>query len=144
MRCIDVNVLVYAHRVDVDHHAEYAEWLESARRGSEPLGVADLVLSGFLRVVTHPRVFRDPSRLDVALEFANELRRSPAVMPLEPAERHWHVFTELCAEVFARGNDIADAYLAALAIEHGAVLVSADRGFSRFRALRTEHPLDDA
>lgn len=56
MRCVDVNVLVYAHRSDVPDHARYLSWLDAARRGSEPLGLSDVVAAGFLRVVTHPRV----------------------------------------------------------------------------------------
>ena len=60
MRCVDVNVLVYAHRADVPDHEMFHAWLHTARVAVEPLGLADLVLSGFMRVVTHPRIFRDP------------------------------------------------------------------------------------
>jgi toxin-antitoxin system PIN domain toxin len=142
MKCVDVNVLVFAHRVESPHHERHRAWLEAARTGIEPLGVADVVLSGFLRVVTHRRIFREPTPIDVAMTFVDGLLRSPAVMRLVPGDGHWSVFTELCRRVEAAGNTVPDAYLAALAIEAGGTLVSADRGFARFPGLRWSHPLD--
>ena len=142
MRCVDVNVLVNAHRTEAPSHAPWNEWLESARVASEPLGVASLVLSGFLRVVTHSRVFGRPTTLSDALAFAEALRSSPSVVEVVPGERHWSIFSDLCTAAGARGNLVPDAYLAALAIESGAVWVTADRGFARFSGLRVEHPVD--
>lgn len=142
MRCVDVNVLVYAHRADVDRHAEYRGWLDEARTAHEPLGVSSVVLSGFVRVVTHPKVFREPTPLDVALEFAGALRGSPAAVTVEPGARHWSIFEELCRLVEAHGNGVPDAYLAALAIENGATWYSADRSFARYPTLRWRHPFD--
>lgn len=77
MRCVDVNVLVYAHRLESPDHDRYATWLDEARAGDEPLGLSDMVLSGFLRVVTHPRVFKEPTPLASALEFVDALRAAP-------------------------------------------------------------------
>ena len=142
MRCVDVNVLVYAHRADVDRHAEYRDWLEAARAAPEPLGVSSVVLSGFVRIVTHPKVFREPTSLDVALTFAGALRGSPAAIAVEPGIRHWSIFEELCRRVEVRGNDVPDAFLAALAIEQGATWYSADGSFARYPTLRWQHPLD--
>jgi toxin-antitoxin system PIN domain toxin len=142
MRCVDVNVLVYAHRPESPNHEDHREWLEQARKGVEPLGIPATVMSGFLRVVTHPRVFTEPSPLDVALEFAEALHRSPAVVPVAPGERHWHIFTDLCRRLGARGNAVPDAFLAAIAIEQGATWVSTDRGFAGVPGLRWVHPLD--
>ncbi|HLG01702.1 MAG TPA: type II toxin-antitoxin system VapC family toxin [Acidimicrobiia bacterium] len=144
MRCIDVNVLVNAHRVDAPHHDDHRRWLDHARQDHEPLGVTDLVLSGFLRVVTHPRVFREPTPLAVAIDFVEALRSSPAVTSIAPGDRHWAIFIDLCRTGDARGNLIPDAFLAALAIENSATLVTADRGFRRFDGLRLENPADDA
>lgn len=143
MRCVDVNVLVYAHRREAERHGAYLSWLDEARRGPEPLGVIDVVLSGFVRVVTHPRVFVDPTPLATALAFAEAVRGAPAALVVTPGPRHWRLFTDLCSTTEVRGNLVPDAYLAATAIEAGATWVSADRGFSRFRALRLQHPLDD-
>lgn len=142
MRCVDVNVLVNAHRVDAPDHERHLAWLDEARVAAEPLGLSDIVLSGFLRVVTHPKVFRDPTPPVTALEFAENVRRSPAAVAISPGERHWEIFTDLCRSADARGNLVPDAFLAALAIENNATFVTADRGFHRFPALRVEHPVD--
>ncbi len=142
MRCVDVNVLVYAHREDVDEHEAYRTWLDLARRGPEPLAIASIVASGFLRIVTHPRVFAVPTPVDAALEFLDVLHRSPAVEPLTPGARHWSIFVELCRRIGARGNQVPDAYLASIAIEQGATWVSADRGFAGYPGLRWAHPID--
>ena len=141
MRCVDVNVLVYAHRPESPDHGGYREWLEEARRGVEPLGIPAIVLSGFLRVVTHPRIFKQPTPLDVALEFLEAVRGSPATVPVLPGDRHWQIFTDLCRQLDAKGNTVPDAFLAAIAIEQGASWVSADRGFAGFPGLHWIHPL---
>ena len=106
--------------------------------------MSDLVLSGFVRVVTHPRVFVEPTPLVVALSFAELVRTAPASVKVSPGARHWELFRDLCEKTGARGNAVPDAYLAALAIELGATWISADRGFSRFSGLRWQHPLDPA
>ncbi len=143
MRCVDVNVLVDAHRPDAPNHEAVLGWLQQARQRGEPIGLPSLVASGFLRVVTHPRVFKEPTPIRTALAFVDALHRSPAVVALEPGERHWSIFTDLCRSLAVKGNDIPDAYLAAIAIEHGARVVTSDRGFARF-GLRTELPGPDA
>lgn len=141
MRCVDVNVLVNAHRSDGHRHTEFRDWLERARRADEPLGLVDVVLSGFLRVVTHPRVFRDPTPLLDALEFVDSLRVTPNAMRVQPGERHWSIFRGLVETSEARGNLVADAFLAATCIEQGATWYSADRDFARFDGLDWRHPL---
>jgi toxin-antitoxin system PIN domain toxin len=143
MRCVDVNVLVYAHRPEAPRHAEHRAWLEEARLGSEPLGLLDIVASGFLRVVTHPRIFREPTPLGIALEFLEALRSSPATVPVLPGARHWRIFTDLCRRLDARGNKVPDAYLAAAAMEQGATWISSDRAFAGVPGLRWMPPLDD-
>ncbi len=142
MRCVDVNVLVYAHRPEAPEHPSYRAWLDEARDGAEPLGLPAIVSSGFLRVVTHPRIFKEPTPLAVAIEFLQVLRNSSATVPVLPGDRHWQIFTELCRRINARGNMVPDAFLASVAIEQGATWVSADRGFAGFPGLRWRHPLD--
>jgi hypothetical protein len=141
MLLADVNVLVYAHREDTRDHASYRRWLEAVVNGAEAFGISDLVLSGFLRVVTHPRVFRVPSPTERALEFAEALRGAPNAVRLEPGERHWEIFTDLCRRTEARGNIVPDAWLAALAIESGSEWVTTDGDYARFPNLRWRHPL---
>lgn len=137
----DVNILVYAFRRDADDHEQYRAWLSEAVGSAGPLGLSDLVLSGFLRVVTHPRAFRHPSKPDVARSFVTGLREAPNAAAVVPGNRHWSIFIELCRAANARGNLVPDAYLAALAIESGSEWITADRGFARFPGLVWRHPL---
>jgi uncharacterized protein len=142
MRCVDVNVLVYAHRPESPDHERYRAWLEQIRQDDEPLALSSLVLSGFVRIVTHHRVFREPTPLATALDFVQAVRSSPNAVWVAPGPRHWDIFLQLCSEIGGRGNDVSDAYHAAIAVENGATWYSADRGFARFRSLRWAHPLD--
>ena len=136
----DVNILVYAYRQDSPNHQTCHAWLDSLVNGDEAYAVSDLVLSGFLRVVTHPRVFKQPSPLPQALEFAEAIRQTPQCISVVPGARHWRIFTDLCQAVGARGNLIPDAYLAALAIESGSEWVTTDGDFARFPGLRWSRP----
>ena len=136
----DVNVLVYAHRKDLPEHERFSTWLSAEVESGRGYAVCDASLSGFLRVVTNARVFSDPTPLGVARRFVDALREHAAAIHLSPGVRHWALFTELCMAIGARGNDIPDAYLAALAIESGSELVTADQGFGRFPGLRWSCP----
>jgi toxin-antitoxin system PIN domain toxin len=142
MLLLDVNVLVYAHREDAPNHRAYHEWLVRALEGPGAFGLCDLVLSGFLRVVTHRKVFDPPSSLKSAVTFVTQLRERPNRVRIEPGERHWPIFVSLCTTIGARGNLIPDAWLAALAIESGSEWITTDRDFSRFPGLRWRHPLE--
>jgi len=137
----DVNVLVYAHREDVADHAAYRAWLEGVVNGDEAYGISELVLSGFVRVVTHTKVFNKPSPLADALVFADQLLTAPNSVRVEPGTRHWDLFRGLCVEIDAKGNLVPDAYFAAMAIESGCEWITTDRDFSRFNGLRWRHPL---
>jgi toxin-antitoxin system PIN domain toxin len=141
MILIDVNVLVYAHRTEARNHADYRRWLEGQLGGEQAYGYSELVLSGFIRVVTHPRVFDPPTPLAKALAFAEALRSQPNAVPMAPGPGHWQVFQNLCRVAEARGNLVADAYLAALAIESGSEWITTDRDYSRFPGLKWRHPL---
>lgn len=138
----DVNVLVGAYRTDAAHHDALREWLESAVNGRESVGLSDAVLCGFVRVVTHPRVFIDPTPLEVALSQAQGLRDAPGALRVVPGQRHWPIFEELCRRGSVRGNLVADAAHAATAIEAGATWVSLDRDFARFPGLPWRSPID--
>ena len=137
----DVNVLVYAHREDTAQHGACRRWLEGVLNGDEAYGVSELVLSGFLRIVTHPKVFTKPSGMQDALVFTDQLRDRPNCVLIEPGSRHWEIFRRLCTENGVKGNLVPDAYLAALAIESGCEWVTTDRDFSRFTGLRWRHPV---
>ncbi len=135
MKLLDVNILVHAHR-------EMNEWLETALDQPEGVAVSELVLSGCLRVITHPKVFKRPTPLPVALQFNESLRNLDNVRVIAPGEKHWAIFVGLCGKSDARGNLVPDAYHAALAVETGCEWITLDRGFARFQGLRLVHPLD--
>ncbi len=138
----DVNVLVYAFRSDVPDHHRYLAWLEALVNSDQTYALPNSVLSGFLRVVTHPRAFAYPSPLDSALAFAGQIRGAAGCVPVAPGARHWDIFSGLCQRAQVRGNLVPDAYLAALAIESGSEFITTDRDFARFPGLRWRHPFD--
>ena len=137
----DVNVFIYAHRESSPRHGEHLQWLRQALAGPEALGVSELALSGFVRVVTHPRAFDPPSTPKQALTFAGQVLRGPSVTRLRPGPRHWELFQDLVQRASATGNRVPDAYHAALALESGCTLITNDRGFGRFPGLRWREPL---
>jgi hypothetical protein len=136
----DVNVLVYAHRAELSEHAACRAWLEELVNADAAFGLADIVLSGFVRVVTHARIFSPPTPLADALFEATALREQPNRVSLAAGPRHWSIFERLCRESRARGGLVADAYLAALAIESGCEWVTTDRDYARFPGLRWSSP----
>lgn len=138
----DVNVLVYAFREDSPNHGAYRKWLEATIAAPGAFGVSDAVLSGVLRVLTHPRVFDPPTPLAKALGYVNAVRDQPNAVPLTAGDRHWDIFTDLCTGAQAKGNLVPDAWLAALAIEHGCEWITTDRDFARFKGLKWRHPLE--
>jgi len=136
----DVNILVYAYRDDSPDHDRHRSWLNDLINGREAYGVADLVLGGFLRIVTNPKIFALPTPLIDALTFAEQLRSQPHCVVVVPGPRHWELFASLCQSAGARGNLIPDAYLAALAIESGSEWITTDGDYARFPGLRWRRP----
>lgn len=134
-------MLVYAHRRDATDHAEYRAWLEATVGSGSAYGLSELVLSAFVRVVTHARVFPVPTPTAAALSEADNLRLQPNCVLIAPGSAHWEIFAELCRKADVKGSLVADAYLAALAIESGSEWITTDRDFSRFPGLRWRHPL---
>lgn len=137
----DVNVLVLAHRKDQDGHEAMRDWLADEVNSEQPFALADLAVAGFLRVVTHPRVFADPTPLREALRFLDGLFEQPTCVSVAAGERHWEIVRQVIVDADARGNLVPDAHLAAIAIEHGATVATRDRGFARFARVRWLDPL---
>lgn len=138
----DVNILVYAYREDAPGHPRFREWLEDLVNGDQAYCMSDIVLSGFLRVVTHSAVFNPPSPIDDALAFVEDVRSQPNCVVLAPGARHWEIFARLCQRSGVRGNLVPDAYLAALAIESGSEWITMDGDYARFPGLRWRRPFD--
>jgi toxin-antitoxin system PIN domain toxin len=137
----DVNTLVYAFRRESPEHDTHREWLGSFASGSEELALADHCLAGMVRIVTHPRIFEEPAPTGVALEFVAGLRAMPRARAVAATDATWDLLGSWVADDRGiRGNLVPDAYLAALAVTHGARVASADRGFARFPGLEVVDP----
>jgi hypothetical protein len=136
----DVNVLVYAHRRDTVDHRQYRDWLQAVLASDSAYGISELVLSAFVRIVTHPKIFREPTPLEQALAFAGEVRNRPNAVVFAPGQRHWEIFTRYCRECGIKGSMVTDAYFAALALESGCEWATTDRDYSRFVGLSWRHP----
>ena len=132
MQMPDVNVLVYAHREESAEHHRYAGWLTKLASGPEPFAMSELVLQGFLRLVTSPKIFNPASTLEQALRFIDAFLTLPTCNVIRPGARHWGIFRDLCESKSLKGPMIADAAHAALAIESGCEWVSADTDFASF------------
>lgn len=145
MKLCGVNVLIYAHREDATpEHSAYADWLRSLATGPSAFGVSEAVISGFVRIVTNPRVFKKPTPVGDALQFCQNLLDCPQACVLRPGERNWMIFRSLCQAHQLSGKLAADAWHAALAIEYDCEWVSTDADFSRFKGLRWTHPLKES
>ena len=140
MMLLDVNILVEAHREDAPRHGEIRPWLESQLESTPGIALSDLVLSGFVRVVTHPKIFIKPTPLADALGFVSDLRSRSSVSVIRPGTGQWKIFLELCRAADARGNFVPDAFHAALAMEYGLEWITLDRGFGRYPGLRWSCP----
>ena len=137
----DVNVLIYAHREDAPEHVRFAEWLRNFLNAPEPFGLSELVLSSFVRIVTNPKIFDPATPTETALQFCERLLDWPRSVLLVPTARHWEIFARLCRRAKIKGALVTDAYIAALAIEHGCELITTDSDFARSEDLRWRHPL---
>ena len=135
MNLFDVNVLIHAHRQDLPQHEQAREWWEACINRVETFGMSELVLSGFLRIVTNKRAFRIPTPLEEALRAIDAIRQRGNHVAIRPGPRHFDIFTELCRSGNVKGKLVADAYFAALAMEHGCRWASYDRDFARFPGL---------
>ncbi|MFZ6004429.1 MAG: TA system VapC family ribonuclease toxin [Actinomycetota bacterium] len=140
----DVNVLVYAFKEVTPHHAAYRTWLLAALDGDEGLGLLDPVLTGFVRIVTHPKVFQRPAPTTDALAFVEALRLAPGSRELRATDASWGRLAGLARTDRAlRGNLAPDAFLASVALAQGGRIATADRGYARFDGLRFFDPLDE-
>jgi toxin-antitoxin system PIN domain toxin len=137
----DANLLIYAINEQAPNHVPARTWLAATLSGAEPVGVAWLALIAFIRITTHPRAFPKPLQPTQAFEIVEGWLGRPNVIVLQPTERHVGILRRLLEPLGTAGNLTSDAHLAALAIEHGAELCSADSDFGRFPGLRWSNPL---
>ncbi|MHB8513694.1 MAG: TA system VapC family ribonuclease toxin [Actinomycetota bacterium] len=132
----DVNVLVYAHQRMSRHFRQFSKLLIDVLDGPSVVGIPDIVVAGFARVVTNPRLNRSSQPLSHALIACRILIEHHNTVRVSPSPRAWHIFEDLSTRANIRGTHLSDAYLAAVTIDAGAELLTADRGFKRFAGLR--------
>ncbi len=141
MKIVDLNILLYAVNPDAPHHERIIGWWEEALNGDETIGLAWAVAVGFLRVSTNPRAFPEPLAPEGAIEHIDAWLALDVVSLVTENRDHWRTVRGLLTEAGVAGNLASDAHLAALALTHGATLVSCDGDFARFPGLRWENPL---
>jgi toxin-antitoxin system PIN domain toxin len=142
MILIDVNILLYAYDTSAPQHPAARRWLEEVLSQPEPVLLPWATILVFLRIATSPRILQHPLSISEAVETVDSWLALPNVAVVDAGERHWHILRDLLPASQSRGPLVPDAHLAALAIEHGAVLCSNDRDFARFQGLRVKDPLD--
>jgi uncharacterized protein len=137
----DLNLLIYSVDERAEEHLAALDWWNATLSGTETVGLAWSVLLGFVRLTTNPRIVQVPMTAGEALDYVDRWLSQEVTTVLEPTSRHAQVLRDLLGRTGTGGNLVADAHLAAIAIEHGAQLCSADRDFDRFKGLDWANPL---
>jgi hypothetical protein len=140
MILVDANLLIYARVTSMPQHRAARAWLESVINGPSPVGLPWATLLAFVRLTANPRVFERPESIANAWAQAREWLACEQVWIPEPTDRHAEVLEGLVPDV-GRPELLPDAHLAAIAIEHGLIVCSADGDFARFRGVRWQNPL---
>jgi uncharacterized protein len=138
---VDPNLLLYAVDEESAFHNRAAEWLTAQLNGARRVGFPWSTLGAFLRISTHPRAFVHPLRPDDAWAHVDDWLASEVAWIPAPTDRHADVLGSLITTYQLSGNLVGDAQLAALAIEHGLTIYSADTDFARFPEIRWENPV---
>lgn len=138
---VDANILVYAHDEASPQHARAHGWLESALNGTERVGIPWPSVLAFLRLMTNPRVAASPLTIREAWAHVTSWFASPGAWVPHPTSRHAEVLGRLLVDLDLSSRLVTDAHLAALALEHGLVVCSADSDFARFPGVRWHNPV---
>lgn len=141
MKVPDLNLLIYAVDRSSHSHASAGRWWNELLSGTETVAFGWTVLLGFLRLTTNPRIMQAPLTADEALDYVDRWLSHPVTTTIDPGPRHTSILRDLLSGAGTAGNLVSDAHLAALAIEHGGELCSADHDFARFPGLRWVNPL---
>jgi toxin-antitoxin system PIN domain toxin len=138
---VDVNVLLYAYHPRAPQHDRCRSWLQDALGGDQAVALSWPGVLAFLRLSTSPRVFDAPLTMTEATAAVSAWLSRPQVVMVGPGERHWEILREVISDSQVTGAMVADAALAALALEHGCGVCTTDRDFRRFQGLRLIDPL---
>ena len=144
MNLLDANLLIYAYDASSPFHRRAREWFEKLLSALEPVWLPWSSIHAFLRICTNSRILENPFTVEEATAIVDQWLEQPAVSILEPGARYWPILSRMLPAAQARANLVMDAHLAALAIEHGATLLTTDRDFTRFDGLRWKNPLEEA
>lgn len=137
----DVNLLIHAYNAHSPAHAEARGWWEMSLTGPRQIGLAWVTMLGFIRIMTHRGVMRNPMPAGEALGRVRAWLDRPQVEVLTPGEDHARIVFRLLETIGVAGNLTTDAHLAALAIEYGAEVATTDTDFGRFPGVRWHNPL---
>lgn len=143
MTILDANLLLYAYNADAPRQPLAARWLAQLLANGDLIALPWVTIWAFIRIGTNPRIWENPKPPDEAFAIVNEWLAQPGVVALQPGPRHAEILERLVVNHRATGPLVTDAVLAALAIEHGALLASTDQDFRRFPDLRWLNPIGD-
>ena len=141
MILVDANLLLYAYHPRADQHDKSRAWLETVLSSRELVRFAWLTLWAFLRIGTNPRAFEQPLTISETQAAISSWLAQPSAGILEPGERHWDILSDVLRKGQTSGPLVMDAVLAAIAIEHGALICTTDRDFARFPDVKWTNPL---
>lgn len=135
MYLFDVNIYVHLHREDSDRHGEILDFMLPVLRSGDSFGYSPLALSGFMRIVSHNRIFKEPSDFESIMGFVESITSHPSAQRITPGSAHWQLYRHLCYRHKPSGNLYPDVYFAALAMESHCTWITFDRDFNRFKDL---------
>lgn len=141
MKIVDLNILLYTINTSFEQHKNIRKWWIDSLNDDEPIGLAWLVLSGFIRLSTNPRIFPKPLPTKAALAKVESWLKHPNTVIAHESNDHFRIFRELLENTGSAGNLTTDAHLASIAIGNGGLMVSCDNDFARFENLRWTNPL---
>lgn len=143
MILVDANLLIYSVNVDAPQHELARRWLQETLSGTTVVGLPWASLLAFVRITTRPGILRNPMDVDEAIGFVDEWLDQPFVEPVRPRTGHWAILRNLLRASGTGGNLTSDAHLAAMALERGATIYSADYDFRRFPGVEHVNPLEE-
>lgn len=141
MILVDANLLIYAVNSSLPPHRAARRWLEEVLSGNQPVGLSWVVILAFLRITTRADIFADPLTAEQAVGYIDGWLAQPCVRAIAAGDKHWPILRNLLESSGLAGNLSSDAHLAALAVENGATVFSADNDFKRFVGVRHINPL---
>ena len=141
MILVDANLLIYAVNQDLPQHVRIKAWWEATLSGSTIVGIPWVSLLAFLRICTNPRIFSRPLSPESAIAYVDEWLQQPPVRLVTPGPGHWAIMRNLLVQTGTAGNLTTDTHIAALALELGYGIYSADNDFRRFPGLKHINPL---